>query len=591
MNLAENSPVLIPPIISDLDSAQATVSPPIVGDEKLVVPPILTEEQKNPPQKNEKKTAAQILYSLLVWLTHEEMVGTWSSFAVHFFLLMLLAMIVSQPPQLTQGLLVGGFSQWEDGIDDGDGLEIKLENIEPEGNLTDLVVPNISQAPVQLDTVIVGETANDSQNQADRTEKITTNTDWGSTASASGDPAKIMASGGGFAESRTDANRGKRGGPGDPTDESEKTVEAGLRWIAIHQDSDGGWNFDLGNCGKRGECSNPGKQPKHSSRTAATAIAVLPFLGAGYTHLDGQYRLVVKRGLQFLLDSRNSVETSVGQNLTQDAMQGMYAQGIATLALCEAYGMTRGKAKTKSDQEFEIKLREAAQNAIRYIEYAQVQQGQFVGGWRYRAGESPGDLSVSGWQMLALKSGLLSGLQVKSTTLTRAELFLNSTQYDEGRRFNYLPVRFPYSKELDSKQSVGRYEDSPYTCTAIGLLLRMYLGAKPGFQPLDEGIGYLDRWGGLKSETKTRSAGGHCNLYYAYYGTLAMKHYGGSTWIRWYPELRDFLVQTQATAGHEGGSWFFPDPYCDIGGRLLNTAFAIMILEAPYRHFSLYDTN
>ena len=585
MNPAENNPISIPPIISDVDSTQIAAPPPMIGDEKIVVPPILTEEQKNPPAKNEKKTVAQILYGLLVWLTQEEMVGTWSSFAVHFFLLMLLAMIVIQPPQLTQGLLVGGFSQWEDGIDDGDGLEIKLENIEPEGNLTDLVVPNIPQDPVQLDTVIAEQTANDSQN---RTEKIATNTDWGSTASASGDPAKIMASGGSFAESRTDANRGKRGGPGDPTDESEKTVEAGLRWIAVHQNSNGGWSFDLGNCGIKGGCSHPGK---HSSKTAATAIAILPFLGAGYTHLDGQYKNVVKKGLQFLLDSRNSVETSVGQNLTQDAMQGMYAQGIATLALCEAYGITRGKAKTKSDQEFEIKLRDAAQNAIRYIEYAQVQQGQFVGGWRYRAGAPSGDLSVSGWQMLALKSGLLSGLQVKSTTLTRAELFLNSTQYDEGRQYNYLPVQFPYDKELDSRESIGRYPDSPYTCTAIGLLLRMYLGAKPGFQPLDEGIGYLDRWGGLKSETKARSAGGHCNLYYAYYGTLAMKHYGGSAWIRWYPELRDFLVQSQATGGHESGSWFFPDPYCDTGGRLLNTAFAIMILEAPYRHFSLYGTN
>ncbi len=507
------------------------------------------------------------------------MVGTWSSFAFHFFLLMSLALLVYRPAQLPQGLLVGGFSTLEDGIDDGDGLIASLEESTPSVNPNELlIVPDDSTSITELHH---SDEIQESNSSEPTEQTTTTATLGGEAATGGGDPTQAMRGGGGFAESRSEANRGRRGGAGDPTEMSEKTVEAGLRWLAIHQDSDGGWSFHLGNCGKRNLCSHPGKHP---SRNAATAIALLPFLGAGYTHLDGQYKRVVEKGLRFLLDSRNSVEMSLGNDLTQQTSQGMYTQGIATLALCEAYGMTRGKG----NKEFETKLRDAAQNAVRYIEAAQVQQGRFVGGWRYRQGEAPGDLSVSGWQMLSLKSAMLSGLEVKSTTLSRAELFLDSTQYDGGQQYNYLPVRFPYKKELDSKESVGRYDDSPYTCTAIGLLLRMYLGAKPGFEPLDGGIRMLDGWGGLKSETKSRSGRGHCNLYYAYYGTLAMKHYGGSGWTRWYPDLRDFLVQTQDQGGHESGSWFFPDPYCDTGGRLLNTSFAIMILEAPYRYMSLY---
>ncbi|MCL2304779.1 MAG: terpene cyclase/mutase family protein [Planctomycetaceae bacterium] len=625
MDIEENS-LESPPIISDVDFAPSG-APPVFGRERLVVPPILTEEQKNPSRKTGKKTARQLFYALVAWLALKEVVGTWTSFVFHFFLLILLALIANKPPQLPQGLLVGGFSKFEDGFGDGDGFEVNLGgNGEGEGegagDFGEWFVPDISPRDslpegfsTGLDTLPSGPPGQVS------TDGILGSGGYGS---PNGVPGGVpgghlvgtMGGGGGFG-SRTGGNRGKRGGPGDPTNSSEGGVEAGLHWLAKHQESDGGWRFDLGNCGRAGWCKNPGT---HSNRNAATALAILPFLGAGYTHLDGQYKLVVRKGLNFLLDSRNGVETSFGNDFTRQTSQekGMYAQGIVALALSEAYGMTRGKAKSRQEQEFEEKLRDTAQNAIRYIEAAQIPEGKFIGGWRYerRVAERPfpsdrpvdnlsedswvnilryqaGDLSVSGWQMLALKSALLSGLEVKSTTLTRAELFLNSTQYDGGGQFNYVPLRLTNvdDKETRVGERIGEHPDSVYTCTAIGLLLRMYLGARPGFQPLDEGIDHLARWGGLKSDRQVRSAEGHCNLYYAYYGTLAMKHYGGSEWVRWYPDLREFLVQTQAKGEHENGSWFFPDDYCDIGGRLLNTSFAIMILEAPYRYMSLYDAQ
>jgi hypothetical protein len=52
--------------------------------------------------------------------------------------------------------------------------------------------------------------------------------------------------------------------------------------------------------------------------------------------------------------------------------------------------------------------------------------------------------------------------------------------------------------------------------------------------------------------------------------------------------MRDYLVSTQSANSHEAGSWHFPDPYGDKGGRLYNTAMAIMILEVYYRHMPLY---
>ena len=59
------------------------------------------------------------------------------------------------------------------------------------------------------------------------------------------------------------------------------------------------------------------------------------------------------------------------------------------MALCEAYGMTQ-------DRE----LREPAQKAIDFIIKS---QDPSRGGWRYRPQEGS-DTSVTGWQLMALKS-------------------------------------------------------------------------------------------------------------------------------------------------------------------------------------------
>ena len=86
---------------------------------------------------------------------------------------------------------------------------------------------------------------------------------------------------------------GQRGG----TPASENAVELGLAWLAAHQRQDGGWrlNHHEGPC--RGRCRNPGTV---GTSTGATALALLPFLGAGYTHQQGKYRKVVQDGLYYL---------------------------------------------------------------------------------------------------------------------------------------------------------------------------------------------------------------------------------------------------------------------------------------------------
>ena len=329
------------------------------------------------------------------------------------------------------------------------------------------------------------------------------------------------------------------GGDGGPSGESEEAVERGLRWLVAHQLRDGSWDFDhqQGLC--QGLCRNPGTA---TSRTAATAMALLAFLGAGYTHQSGEHRDVVRRGL-YSLQSRGVI-TPQGIDL-QDGT--MYGQGLAAVALCEAYAMTGDPS-----------LRAVAQGAIDFVVYAQDQEG---GGWRYRP-HQPGDTTVTGWQIMALKSGQMAGLYVPLSAFYRAQQFLTQVQSDDGAQYGYMSPR------------PGR------TTTAIGLLCRMFAGWGHQHPGLQRGVAHLARWG--PSET---------NIYYNYYATQVMFHWRGSDWKRWNRQLRAYLVATQAGRGHEAGSWYFPDKKTAPGGRLCSTALAIMTLEVYYRYLPLYDSR
>ncbi len=320
------------------------------------------------------------------------------------------------------------------------------------------------------------------------------------------------------------------------TPDSESAVDRALRWLAAHQRADGSWRFSHRCEQCPGLCRNPGDA---ATTTGATAVALLPFLGAGHTHLRGEYKSVVDRGVKYLL--RRMLSTPHGGDLREGTM---YAHGLATIALCEAYGMTRDE-----------KLREPAQWAVDFIVYAQDHHG---GGWRYTPGQ-PGDTTVFGWQLMALKSAQMAYLKVPRQTLYDAERFLNSVQSESGARYGYL------------KPGAGE------TTSAVGLLCRLYLGWSPDGDPLRRGVRFL-------AETGPSSD----NMYFNYYATQVLHHVGGQTWEKWNDTLRDHLVARQATRGHESGSWYFAGGRLEQGGRLLSTSLSCMTLEVYYRYMPLY---
>jgi hypothetical protein len=371
------------------------------------------------------------------------------------------------------------------------------------------------------------------------------------------------------------------------TKESESAVSLALKWLSEHQYPDGSWSFDHTKpylC--RGQCRNPGELD--NARIAATALGLLPFLGAGQTHQVGQYRKTVAAGLNYLI-SRMDVGPNGGS--LHEPEGRMYGHGLATIALCEAYAMNMTPAEAKQKRRAvytgegapspaEIKeakltsgeqavvdrlaerLGPAAQLALNYVMFAQDPAG---GGWRYGP-RQPGDTSVVGWQLMALMSGRLSYLRVDPRSLAKASGFLDHVAMDDyGSDYGYT------GPERGSKAT-----------RAIGLLARMYLGWSRDHPGLTQGVEGLSAWG------PSRGA-----MYYDYYATQVMHHYGGEHWERWNNVMRDSLVASQAQAGHERGSWYFGggDHGSSQGGRLYCTALAAMTLEVYYRHMPLYGRD
>jgi hypothetical protein len=230
----------------------------------------------------------------------------------------------------------------------------------------------------------------------------------------------------------------------------------------------------------------------------------------------------------------------------------MYSHGLATIALCEAYGMTGDRT-----------LRGPAQAALHFIEIGQDPQ---TGGWWYTHRQPGGDTSVFGWQVMALKSGLMAQFEVSPTSLDGARTWLASVGKGASKGlFSYRP---------DVAQS--------NTMTAVGLLCTQYLGASRGDPRIVEGTDFL-----MANLPAVEAR----NVYYWYYAAQVMHNQQGSSWDQWNRRMRRILVQSQAVQGCASGSWDPDrpkDPWGLQGGRLMMTSLSTLTLEVPYRYLPLY---
>ncbi|MBI1347401.1 hypothetical protein GC163_14070 [bacterium] len=455
---------------------------------------------------------------------------------VHAIVLFVCALVVIQHPDFEE--LVSSIVRMENGRDDPlveqveitpDNLLDEVQESQPVMNVSEVLAN--SQSPVALNINDLDPTVMIDETSLEGLAKLDfSNETSGRTAAARA--AMVKKFGGNSA--------------------SEAAVASGLKWLAAHQFEDGGWSFDHGahpDC--NGECNQPGTMTE--CRIAATGLALLAYLGGGHTPTEGNYQRQVKSGLEFLVKSGKLTSGGFdlrGELASNHGHAAFYSHGIATIALCEAYALTHDET-----------LKARAQAAINFILASQDFRS---GGWRYQPQEA-GDTSVVGWQMMALQSGRNAGLQVPFQSIKMVERYLNSKQSNRGSQYAYLEADQPTPP-----------------MTAVGLLCRMYLGWNQREARLRLGVLYLD------GQKPSRN-----NMYYNYYATQVLHHWGGEEWTRWNNVMRDQLIQTQRTEkdGHLAGSWDIADPHGSSGGRLYMTCLAVMTLEVYYRHLPLYQRD
>lgn len=369
-----------------------------------------------------------------------------------------------------------------------------------------------------------------------------------------------------FAQRLRPKNEGEQSGGGGLPPMTEEAIEAGLAFLAKHQMPDGSWSF--ANFG-RGRPGYENETATLESDTAATGLALLAFQGGGYTHQHGKYKDTVRKALEFLVrHQKPDGDFYIRTGGPSDAAMWLYSHGVASIAMAEAYGMTQDPS-----------LREPAQKAMDFIIAS---QHKSRGGWRYSPNYDS-DTSVTGWMMMALKSGELAGLDVPSETFRNVEKWLDSAQKSPTER--HLYVYNPLAPDTP-QQRHGRRPNP--TMTSVGLLMRLYTGWKRDNVHLVAGAEYLLSHPpaiGTRREPQR-------DAYYWYYATQVLFHMGGDYWRTWNEQLHPMLIESQEKTGPMAGSWNprtpVPDrwgPHC---GRLYVTTLNLLSLEVYYRHLPLY---
>ena len=327
---------------------------------------------------------------------------------------------------------------------------------------------------------------------------------------------------------------------------TEAAVQAALQWLAANQDEDGRWDCSLHGGGREMKTLGHDRGGAGAEAdTAITGLAILAYLGAGQTHLDGPQATSVRRGLEFLARSQAADGNLAGN---AELFARMYCHGMATLALSEAYGMTGDSG-----------LRPYLERALGYTVRA---QHPVTGGWRYQPGDD-GDTSQLGWQLMSLHSAQLAGLPIPAATRAGMIRFLNSVTTGPQRGLaSYRPRTSPSR-----------------TMTAEALVCRMFLGVKQDEAAIREAVAYL---------LQETPQGGPFNEYYWYYATLALFQLQGDAWEAWNGALQERLLASQETSGTLAGSWPTNTVWGGYGGRVYTTAMNALCLEVYYRHLPLY---
>ena len=346
------------------------------------------------------------------------------------------------------------------------------------------------------------------------------------------------------------------GGPRDPARDG---LDRALAWIVRQQRPDGHWSMT-------GPYSEGAESREADTDTGATALSLLALLGDGNSPNAGKHQAAVDKGVRWLIGQQKpSGDLFDGDEQGRSAH--FYAHSQATMALGEALALSGDES-----------LRPAAEKAVQFLVLA---QNPRLGGWKYRPldGDGIGDLSVTGWALMALHTARMAKIDVSPETFLLASSFLDSTQVDvaDASRYRYRPDEPAQKEQL-------------WSMSAEGLLCRQWLGWPRKYPAFAKGQEFL-----ISEVNRPVWEEGQRNVYAWYYTAQTLHNLGGDPWKNWFSRTQGLLLQHQASgAGKTGGSWHPSKPrgafleWSEGAGRLYFTVMCVLILETPERHAPVY---
>jgi len=316
----------------------------------------------------------------------------------------------------------------------------------------------------------------------------------------------------------------------DPVD---RAVRQALLFLQRSQEPEGGWRA-LG-----------------STRTAGvTGLCTMAFLSAGHTPTEGPFAKTVSEGIRYVLSRQQSNGV-----IASDANFEMYHHGICTLMLAEAAGMTEGPLGDE--------VRKKLEKAVKIILQAQRAAGNERGGWRYTVQHAGGsDMSVTGWQIMALRACKNLGCDVPAERIDRAVDYIKRSQDQSGGGFRYTPT-----------------DGVTVPCTGTGILALELCGKDRHHSPEALKAGYFL----IKKENLPHANQPHFS-YSMYYCSQATFQLGDNYWGAFKPKMHEVLLAMQKS----NGSWPGNNSDAHIGPQYC-TAMAVLALTVEYRYLPIYQ--